>query len=464
MFARHEDTIVAISSPPEAGVRGIVRLSGPDALRIAAEMFARAPDDLRGFRRYSGCVRWPDEAVDVPAELYVFREPRSYTRQDVAEIHTIGSMPLLAGLVDAAQVRGARLAEPGEFTGRAFLAGALDLTAVEGVAAMVYASSDAQHQAAEQLLHGALARQARGLHERIVDLLALVEASIDFVEEPIDFLSPEHARAEAGDIAAELGALVARSLPMERLDVRRRVVLLGPPNAGKSTLFNRLTGLDRSICSAIPGTTRDLITAPVGVGRTEVWLVDAAGVGDARDAIEHEAAARAREAAGAADAVLLVLDAGGPAVCEPSVLFEGLCRDRILCVWNKTDRLGLAARVRARHRASELGVPFVFVSADRGDGIDDLKAALAARFDDAPADVDTTQITMNARHRHALDEAAIACRRAVRVLDDADRVANAADVLALELREAADQLAAIVGAITSEDVLGRIFRRFCIGK
>jgi len=462
VFDRTQDTIVAISTAVGASARGIVRFSGPSAIELASETFAPRPIRFEGFRRYAGTLRWIDEDVDVPAELYVFRAPISYTRQDMAEVHTIGCPPLLAALLDQYLRAGARLAEPGEFTGRAFLAGAMDLTAVEGVAAVIHAGSDAQLRAAGRLLNGSLRRQTEAWRDRLMDLLSLVEASIDFVDEPIEFLSPGHARHEVEAVRAGLRDLLDHSLPMERVEEGFRVALLGPPNAGKSTLFNRLAGLDRAICSPLPGTTRDLIAAPLRLAAGSVWLLDAAGIGAAGHELDAAAQRTARQAAESADAVLLVLDATAPGRAADDL---ALVPDpgRAIVVLNKIDLV----RPKASHtmRLSQAaGYTVVPVSARTGEGCEALVDELNRRLDRLSADASLGLLFLNARHRSALNEAWLACDRACDLIGRQSRVADAADLIALELREAVAALSAITGAVATEEVLERIFARFCIGK
>ncbi|MGB4257335.1 MAG: GTPase, partial [Phycisphaerae bacterium] len=359
MFDRVDDTIVAISSPPGISARGIVRLSGPEAVSLAAQVFEHATGPglhaTPGHRRLMGRARI-DADASVPAEAYVFRAPASYTRQDIVELHLPGSPPVLAMVFEELTAAGARPAEPGEFTARAYFAGALDLTEVEGVAALIHARNDSQLRASEALLHGRLSQRSSALREELTDLLALLEAEIDFVEESIEFTTSGHAIAILDKVAGELDALLRDAPAIERLEVLPRILLVGRPNAGKSTLFNRLSGLDRAIASATAGTTRDVLTAPMKVPGGEVMLLDSAGVecgpqtasqpsdptpGEAAGSAEPAAlaAAATRRSVGIADLVLMVVDVTDAPLETIRSLRSMLPRQRVLIVLNKVDAI-----------------------------------------------------------------------------------------------------------------------------
>lgn len=469
MFDRLDDTIVAISSPPGAGVRGIVRLSGPDALELADAVFT-ADDASRlaqtaGHRRTKGHVRL-DERSRLPAEAYTFRKPASYTRQDLVELHTIGSAPVLAVLLEQLVRQGARIAEPGEFTGRAFFSGALDLTAVEGVAAAIHAQTDAQLRASTALLHGAVSRQTGRMREELADLLALIEAQIDFSEEPIEFISTAALRGTVQDILARLNHLLRHSDSVERLEALPRIVLTGLPNAGKSTLFNRLTGIDRAIQSAVAGTTRDVITAAMSLPAGEVILCDTAGT-PAPDDPETSAAASplaaemesaTRRALDTADLVLVVIDATTSPEATMSLMAGRLAGRRFEFVLNKID----AADARVDPREKPV---LAAVSAVRGEGIAELRARIDEILFESAEKHGFQLVSLTQRHRGALHEACESLHRALALIDAGDACEQAQpELIALEIRHAMQALSLLLGEVTTEDLLGRIFSRFCIGK
>jgi tRNA modification GTPase len=471
MFNVLDDTIVAISSAIGHSPRGIVRLCGADAVRIADELFA--PDDAPPLRDRPGhsCglgrlrLSPPIRAPSVPAEAYVFRAPRSYTQQDLVELHTLGSPPVLSMVLQYGFAHGARLAEPGEFTARAFFSGQLDLSEVEGVATLIHAQSDVQLRAGERLLHGRLSGQAAELQDRLSDVLARVEADIDFAEEPIDFIPPPELRRRLTDIVTDLRSLLTSSLSAERIETLPRLMLLGPANVGKSSLLNRLSGLDRAICSPLPGTTRDVLTAPLEMPHSEAILVDGAGLGHTETFIDRLADAAVRDAARQADLILFVVDLSEQPPRPHVELLDDLPARPLLVLANKIDlidpdelgdRLG---RIDPPRNA-----PVLPVSARTGAGCDRLIAAIEQAIHTEGVDPAADLITLNSRHRHALTSAADAIDRAAGLAADLTETLDAAELIALELRQASDDLGQIVGQIVTDELLGRVFENFCIGK
>lgn len=492
MFDRTDDTIVAISSPPGIGLRGIVRLSGPDAVRLAAGVF-EGPDgasllDTPGHRRIMGAVRI-DARACIPAEAYVFRAPASYTRQDIVELHTVGSPPVLAMLLDALTATGARPAEPGEFTARAFFAGVLDLTEVEGVAAMIHARNDSQLRASEALLHGDLSRRSIALRDELADLLALLEAEIDFVEESIEFINARQVIEILGRICGALDALLRDSPAIERLEALPRVMLVGRPNAGKSTLFNRLTGVDRAIQSATAGTTRDVLGAPLRVSGGEVILLDSAGmdivdqqlqgreptgeispsapVGRSPQPTGREstfadpaalAEAATRRSLATADLILLVVDATDRPTEAVRSLRAALSGRPVIIVFNKVDACPPEA---IEQDDSPEGIR---VSALTGEGIAALRDRLGQLLFEQAESHGGELIALSNRQRMALREARDALREALDLFENTRKITDFSELLALHTREAMNALSLLTGEIATEELLGRIFSRFCIGK
>lgn len=482
MLDRLDETIVAISSAPGRGPLGILRITGPRAIEIA-DAWTLLPHgrllELPGWIRTRGEVLLAADAR-VAADVLLFRAPRTYTRQDLVEIHTIGCSPLLEIIRQLAVLQGARSAEPGEFTARAFLNGRIDLAAAEGVAAVIRAQSDVQLRAARRLMDGTLAERVRGAKEELAELLALVEADIDFAEEPIEFITPPELSRRLAGLMKRLRDLLERGVSMERLDVLPRILLVGPPNAGKSTLMNRLSGTDRAICAAVAGTTRDLLTAPVRLGRIEALLVDSAGIDSTEDGLITQARAMTLSELERVDAVCVVFDASVAPDPEFLTLIGPLSTARRVVVANKCDLLNLQPNDLAADRlagsASVAAIAewvsisamnqarLIPMSARTGEGIEALRAALADLFDDVPSLASAETLFLTHRQQDALRSAASALARAQQLSAKAAETSDTADLLAFELRESLDALASVAGEVTTEDLLAHVFSKFCIGK
>lgn len=482
-----DDTIVAISSAAGAAARGIVRVSGPAAMDVASGVFdassatAWPPDTavmppqsavMSSSSADASCDPAPRNAAQasaskcvegfvrvgrfrLPGFALVFRAPRSYTAQDVVELHFLGAPVLLGWVVEACIAAGARRAEPGEFTLRAVLAGRMDLSQAHGVAGMIAARSDMQLRAAERLLHGELSRVAGAARERLADLLSLVEGALDFAEEPIEFITPGQLRDGLMEMHKALAATTAAGVRAERWDQLPRVVLAGRPNAGKSSLLNRMTGLDRAICAPVAGTTRDVLSAPLRLGETECLLIDVAGVGDAVDTLDAQAQRAARDALKSADLVVWLEDVteSDPARRAESPVSDVPC----LLVGNKCDLPGAP-------RAAKATGYDLLVSATTGAGLDELKTALAARLQDRESAVSDSAVALMSEHRAALDSALEALDRAIGLATASCETLADADLVAAELRSVAEELGVLAGREDMEDLLGRIFSRFCVGK
>lgn len=466
-----DDTIVAISSPPGSAWRGIVRLSGSHAFEIAAGRLssdaASRLESIRGNSAHSAEIMV--SGTQLPCTVFHFRAPKSYTRQDMVELHLLGAPTLLALVLEECIEAGARRADPGEFTARAFLAGALDMSQVHGIAGMIAARSDQQLQAAARLLHGDLSRTATAAREEIADLLSLVEGALDFADEPIEFITPEALRSRLKTIVQSLETTSSAALRMERWQSLPSVVLVGPPNAGKSSLLNRLSGVNRSICTAISGTTRDVITVPVALDEDECLLTDTAGLGDPADSLDAQAQVAARKAIASADLILALVDVAslGPEVAPENIkdVFDGLlqaCPDSVpvVCVANKADLISAESSVRAAASASNV----TLVSAQTGEGCESLKRRMKESLHDRSVDPREDAIALMVEHREALHQSVDALNRAFHLAEASTSSLANADVIAAELHISANALAAVVGQDDTEALLGRIFARFCVGK
>lgn len=450
---RHVDTIVATATPPGRGGIGIVRVSGPAATRIAVAMLGRLPEP-----RYALHARFlsaEGRAMDEGLALY-FPAPHSYTGEAVLEMHGHGGPLLMEALIARALELGARRAQPGEFTQRAYLNDKLDLAQAEAVADLIDAGSEAAARAALRSLQGEFSAQVRSLDEALAQLRAHVEATIDFPTDEIDYLADRVLAERLAGVRAQCAALQAMAQQGRLLTEGLSVVIAGAPNAGKSTLLNRLAGHDAAIVSEIPGTTRDVLRERVQIDGVPLLLLDTAGLRDSGDAIETEGMRRARAAMQQADRVLFVIDA----LADPEALSFVAERARlpakvpVTLVYNKTDLLPPGA-------ASALSLPGVMglpVSALNGTGIDALRAHL---LDSAGYQRENSG-TLSARRRHL--EALAAAAASLEAAEIQSRSARAAELVAEELRNAQCALGEITGAGTADELLGRIFNSFCIGK
>ncbi|HJZ77224.1 MAG TPA: tRNA uridine-5-carboxymethylaminomethyl(34) synthesis GTPase MnmE [Vicinamibacterales bacterium] len=447
-----EDTIVAIATPPGRGGIGVVRLSGPDAHPLACALIGRerplAPRHatFATIRLKDGDPTGPADAID-HAVVTLFPAPHSYTGDDVVEISAHGSPVVLHAIVAAAMAAGARHAEPGEFTLRAFLNGRIDLMQAEAVADLIDAVTPLQARAAFDQLDGTLTRAIAEIDASLFDVVARLEASVDFPEEGYHFVDP-------GAVSGELDGVLEKTEALLR-DARRGrmvrdgllVVIVGEPNVGKSSLFNALVGSARAIVTDVPGTTRDLVSELVDLQGLRVTLVDTAGLRAVRDVVEAEGVARARQSAGVADLVLRVEDLSQPRADSMDLPSSSV--GKVLCVANKAD---LPAAWRAP------GV--VEVSAATGAGLDALRNGIAAALD-ADLQRDRPSIT-NVRHVALVERAHAALLRA-RTAVSANASLSEEFVLA-DLADARAALEEISGRRTSDDLLTHIFARFCVGK
>jgi tRNA modification GTPase len=447
------DTIVAIATAPGRGGIGVVRLSGPEAPRIARALCGR----VEPFEpRHATLVRVIDpDAGDRPLDEVIvtwFVAPQSYTGGEVVEISGHGSPVLLERLVALAIGAGARLAEPGEFTLRAYLNGRLDLAQAEAVADLVNAVTPLQARVAMDQLEGTLTRAIARLDAALFDLVARLEASLDFPDEGFHFITRDQARADIAAVRDALDRLAQEGRTGRVVREGRLVAIAGPPNAGKSSLFNALVGAARAIVTDIPGTTRDLVTERVDVEGVPVTFVDTAGLRESGDPIEVEGVARAREAQAVAALTLFVLDRSAPCTAVERALLAAVPAPQLV-VASKSDLPDGWADSPSRPGEA------IEVSAVTGAGLDELRRAirraLTSRDDwrDAPA-------ISNLRHLALVAEARAALARAAEAL-----AAGATEELALvDLNAARTALEAIAGRRAPDDLLQHIFARFCVGK
>jgi tRNA modification GTPase len=447
------DTIAAPASAPGPAARGIVRISGPKALSIAQSGFFPGPHARSAPRRSAslraGFLSVPGLRSRLPVMLAQWYAPRSYTGQDVAEIHLTGSVPLVSLVLSHCFTQGARPAEPGEFTLRAFLSGRIDLTRAEAVLGVIEAPNPAQLDAALEQLAGGLSHPITTLRDRLLDTVAHLEANLDFTEEPdVDPLSRATLVRDLEESAEMLSRIARQLSERERTLDHPRVVLVGPPNAGKSALFNALLGSDRAIVSPQSGTTRDYIAEICDCDGLSLELVDTAGFDEPTDSVSTHAQSLRNAQAARADLLLECRSAETISAPAPITAFE---TDRIQ-VWTKADLALPAADLQTRAAA-------IVTSALTGAGVAALRVAIAQTLRRRETHEYSGSGT-GARCRGSLDRASAALRSAARTIAET----GGDELVAFDLRLAVDELGHVVGAVVTDDILDRIFRRFCIGK
>jgi len=456
-----DDTIVAIATPPGRGGIGVVRLSGPEATNIARPMLRLAHSDgVQPNRALFGELIDPSTGDRIDEVVVTFfAKPNSYTTDDVIEISCHGSPVVLRHVVEMALDRRARLAEPGEFTMRAFLNGRIDLTQAEAVRDLIDSQTLFQAQVAARQLEGALSKRLQPIKQKLIDLIAVMEAGIDFAEDDVSVISDEQILDRIAEVHAPLEQLLASFTYGKVVHEGLTLAIVGRPNVGKSSLFNRLVEHERAIVTATPGTTRDLVSETVSLGGIPVRLVDTAGIRDALDEAESIGVRKSMEALADADIVLVVLDASHPASDDvarrrDTELVSLVTRRLAIVVQNKIDAIATAPLM------PDGGLPVVMTSALTGQGIEQLRARiLRLAGGDGSAQPESGFLT-NVRHQKLVQDSVAAL----------DKAANAVprkaphEMLLLDLYNALRPLDEITGATTADDILNRIFSSFCIGK
>ena len=445
------DTIAAQATPPGRGGVGIIRVSGPQSRSVAEAIVGHCPPPR--FAHYGPFHGEDGSVLDMGLALY-FPAPHSFTGEDVLELHGHGGPVILDLLLKQVLALGPRLAAPGEFSQRAFLNDKLDLAQAEAVADLIDSATEAAARSALRSLAGEFSARIHALLEQLIQLRLYVESAMDFPEEEIDFLSDTNVQSRLDQLAAEVSAVPASARQGSLLREGMNVVILGRPNAGKSSLLNALAGRDTAIVTDIPGTTRDVLREQIQIDGMPLHIVDTAGLREAGDAVEEEGIRRAWAAVEKADRLLLMVDdsdAEGPA--EAAILDQLPAGAPLTVVHNKIDLSGNPAREAASEQAVHL-----WLSARSGEGLEALRAHLKGVMGFQSAD----QGTFLARRRHldALERAAAAVERGRNQL----QAHAAGELLAEDLRDAQAALGEITGEFDNEDLLDRIFSSFCIGK
>lgn len=448
------DTIAAIATPLGEGGLAVLRISGPEARAIADKVFigkahpSTAPSHTLHFGKIVRAGRTIDEVL-----LAVLRAPKTFTREDTVEISCHGGILPAKLVLDAILESGARLAEPGEFTRRAFLNGRIDLAQAEAVADLIHSRTELALAAANEQLAGQLSRRINRLRDDLLHILAHVEAHIDFPDEDIAPDTREQLLKRLEEGLAFIGQLLQTANEGQILRRGIRAAIIGRPNSGKSSLLNQLLGRDRAIVSPIPGTTRDTIEETANVRGLPVVFIDTAGLREARDEIEIEGIRRSRQSLAQAELILHVLDANQPFTAEDGNYFTEFAGKKRILVRNKAD-------LPVRCELPSAIAPVVDVSCVTGQGVEPLKDAIKAMVWSGEIDAEMLQVMINSRHQDALNRSRTAALRTLEALRN-----NATlELVALDLRISVAAVGEIVGKTTTEDLLDSIFGQFCIGK
>ncbi len=452
------ETIVAIATAivPQQGSVGIVRLSGEKAVEIARILFdAPGKQAWESHRILYGYVRHPDTKQIIDEVLLLLMlKPRSFTREDVVEFHCHGGIIAVQQVLQLCLSQGARLSQPGEFTLRAFLNGRIDLTQAESVAELVGAGSKAASEVALAGLQGKLANPIRSLRATCLDILAEVEARIDF-EDDLPPLNEAQICAQLQEVYQQVTKILATADKGELLRSGLKVAIVGRPNVGKSSLLNAWSKSDRAIVTNLPGTTRDIIESTLVVGGIPIQVLDTAGIRDTTDTVEQIGVERSRYAAKSADLILLTIDAAAGWTLEDEAIYWQVKHRPLILIINKTD----LAEPKLIQYPPEIK-QVVFTVAATNQGIDDLETAILASIETQKITATNLDLAINQRQAAALTRAKVALEQVQKTINESLPL----DFWTIDLRGAIQALGEITGEDVTESVLERIFSRFCIGK
>lgn len=457
----NNDTITAISTAPGVGGIAVIRLSGPEAFTITDNIWKGAKiSDAKSHTAHLGNIIDTDGSVLDQAVATIFRAPHSYTGDNTIEFSVHGSPYVQKRLVELLCGRGARLAEPGEFTRRAFTAGNIDLSQAEAIADLIAARSRAAHRVAISQMRGGVSKRLAQLRDALIDLSALLELELDFSEQDVEFADREKLISLAREIHQEVTRL---HQTYQRGEVIRQgipVAIAGPTNAGKSSLLNTLLGDDRAIVSDIHGTTRDTIEDTITIGDHLVRIIDTAGLRDTADTIEQIGIQRSHQAIAKSALTLLIIDATTPATSDYLTNIAHETDAPIIGIVNKTDIADPEAATNILREILPTDAIIMAISARTGHGIPELLDAIQTKLSEITGDINADVLITNARQAQALAEAAQTAEAVIIGLENG----IPADLVALDIRETLSHLASLTGTITSSTVLATIFSRFCIGK
>lgn len=452
-MSRHDETIAALATPVGTAALAVVRISGPDTLRLAGELWPGSPPAPRR-ARHADYRDIRGELVD-DVVFTLFQAPQSYTGEDALEISCHGNPFIAHRLLEDLFARGCRPAAPGEFTQRAFLNGRLDLSQAEAVMDLIHARSDRALTAANRQLRGALGRRMNSLVDALLGVLARIEAYIDFPEEDLPAEDRGWVGRELQRLTGETDRLIATGRYGELLRDGIKTVIVGPPNVGKSSLLNRLVGHERALVSPEPGTTRDFLEERIVVGPHCLRIVDTAGLNASPAPLEKLGMAKTLERAAEADLFLVVIDAAAPASVAPVEIAARLRATNAIAVLNKVDLVGAPT-----FPAWTTALPQVAISAATGLGLEELMATIVRLADAFQTEAGEDAVAVSARHAHALTEARSSLASALSKLTQNEPI----ELLASDLRAVLAAYGEITGKVDNERMLDQLFATFCIGK
>lgn len=448
-------TIAAIATPPGEGGVAIIRISGDEAIDVAEKIFSgRAP--VRSFYSHTAHLgklfdlnrTFIDEVL-----LLVMRAPHSYTGEETVEIHCHGGTLVSRKVLEAALSAGARGAEPGEFTFKAFINGKLDLAQAEAVQELIAAKNDLALEAAEKQLAGSLSKKIAHFQEQLIEIAAILEAWVDFPEEDLAFAPMEQVIDQLQGIREQIQRLKDTFHEGKIVKLGVSLCLVGPPNAGKSSLMNALLGKDRAIVTDIPGTTRDLLEEDMRLGKLHVRLIDTAGIRETEEIVEKEGVKRSKLAMNEADVILCVLDASLPLCAETETLLTLLPHTKTLLIWNKID-------LPRQANPLENFAGIAHISAKTGQGLEELKQAIDHMIGHTSLLSKEEVVLTNARHYQAIENAI----KALDLVISGLKTGISPEFVSSDMRTLLIELGTILGTNITEDILNAIFSKFCIGK
>ncbi|MFO7296136.1 MAG: tRNA uridine-5-carboxymethylaminomethyl(34) synthesis GTPase MnmE [Clostridia bacterium] len=454
-----EDTIAAISTPIGVGGIGIVRMSGNKSQDILKRMFktksGKQLDYFENRRFYYGHIVDGNGQIIDEVLVVVMKAPHSYTKEDIVEIHCHGGIVPLRQILKLAIEYGARMAEPGEFTKRAFLNGRIDLAQAEGIMELIYSKTESQARASIWQMEGALSEKIRSIRGKLLDTMAHIEVIIDYPEEGIEEEPVENYLYRLNDALKEIDRLLSTAEHGKIIRQGIKVVIVGKPNVGKSSLLNALLRENRAIVTDIPGTTRDVIEESLSINGLLVRILDTAGIRETTDVIEELGVERSRKSIEDADLVLWVLDASRPFDDEDRRIMAEIADKKVIAVLNKTDK-----PIVLNLKDIELNAPIIHTSMVLNRGIEDIERSIYDIVMEGKVWADDGVLVTNLRHQEALIRAKEHVIEALHALENGIPL----DLVSIDIRSACDALGTITGETVTEDLIDKIFSEFCIGK